>query len=39
MGTEAEVLTKTNAGSVSAEGFAADTATLGDEQPAALMPR
>jgi len=37
MGTEAEILTKTHAGSVSAEGFAADTATLSDEQRAALI--
>jgi hypothetical protein len=35
--TEAEVLTKTKAGSVSAEGFAEDTATLSDEQRAALI--
>ena len=33
MGTEAEVLTKTNAGSVSAEGFAADTATRAGTDP------
>ena len=37
MGTEAVVLAKTRAGSVSTGGFAADTATLSDQQRAALI--